>query len=210
MTNLTTNTNLTSKTALVTIINEYFEDKVVTYNKRLHDMLVTETGVKFFPLLKDERNIVFVVEYEHFVKNVEKFTNREDKVYFVAHINDLAYIFTNDKDFVSLDFQQYGIDPNTIYVKYTPTYFNLLGGDVKYKKETLSAPNLTILNSYINEYSETYKYKVTVFHVQHFVDFFNLAYHLKNVRKNKDEMYDTLSIIAYCLDGYVLKLYEKL
>ena len=72
MTNLTTNTNLTSKTALVTIINEYFEDKVVTYNKRLHDMLVTETGVKFFPLLKDERNIVFVVEYEHFVKNVEK------------------------------------------------------------------------------------------------------------------------------------------
>lgn len=208
MTNSTT--NLTSKTALVTIINEYFKDKVVTYNKRHQDMLVTETGVKFFPLLKDERNIVFVVEYEHFVKNVEKFTNREDKVYFVAHINDLVYIFTNDKDFVSLDFQQYGIDPNTIYVKYTPTYFNLLGGDVKYKKETLSAPNLTILNSYINEYSETYKYKVTVFHVQNYVDLFDLVYQLKNVRKIKDEMYDILSITAYCLDGYVLKLYEKL
>ena len=208
MTNSTT--NLTSKIALVTIINEYFKDKVVTYNER-HDMLVTDTGVEIFPLLKDEdeRNIVFVVEYEYFVKNVDKFTNREDKVYFVAHINDLAYIFTNDKDFVSLDFQQYGIDPNAIYVKYTPTYFNLLGGDVKYKKETLSAPNLTILNSYINE-SETYKYKVTVFHVQNYVDLFDLVYQLKNVRKIKDEMYDILSLTAYCLDGYVLKLYEKL
>ena len=91
-----------------------------------------------------------------------------------------------------------------------PTYFNLLGGDVKYKKETLSAPNLTILNSYINECSETYKYKVTVFHVQNYVDLFDLVYQLKNVRKIKDEMYDILSITAYCLDGYVLKLYEKL
>ena len=207
MTNSTT--NLTSKTALVTIINEYFKDKVVTYNER-HDMLVTDTGVEFFPLLKDERNIVFVVEYEYFVKNVDKFTNREDKVYFVAHINDLAYIFTNDKDFVSLDFQQYGIDPNDIYVKYTPTYFDLLGGEVKYKKETLSASNLTILNSYIDEYSETYKYKVTVFHVQNYVDLFDLVYQIKNVRNIKDEMYDILSITAYCLDGYVLKLYEKL
>ena len=209
MTNATT--NLTSKTALVTIINEYFKDKVVTYNKRHHDMLVTETGVEIFPLLKDERNIVFVVEYEYFVKNVDKFTNREDKVYFVAHINDLAYIFTNDKDFVSLDFQQDGIDPDIyVKVKYTPTYFDLLGGDVKYKKETLSASNLTILNSYINEYSETYKYKVTVFHVQNYIDLFNLVGQLKSVRNIKDEMYDILSLTAYCLDGYVLKLFEKL
>ena len=51
-------------TAMATIINEYFLNKVVTYNKRLDMLLTTATGVEFFPLFKDERKIVFVVEYK--------------------------------------------------------------------------------------------------------------------------------------------------
>ena len=90
------------------IVNDNFVGKNVTYNKRLHDVLVTENvGFEFFPLFKDDYNIVFAMEYKNFTTKMDYFTNpSNDNLYVISIVNDLAYVFTNDEEFVNVDFQQ--------------------------------------------------------------------------------------------------------
>ena len=196
---------------MATIINEYFLNKVVTYNKRLDMMLTTaETGIEFFPLFKDERNIVFVIKYQNFIKNIDTFTNRDGKVYIFTVVNNLAVVFTNDKDFVDVDFKQTQYVPSVVTTEYTPDFVGLLGDVVIYKNETLKVETLTVLYTEVHEYAENDRLKTTIFHVQNYDDYRLMVAQLLHVRKTKDERTDKMSITAYELHGYIIKLSEKL
>ena len=202
---------IVKSTAMADNINEYFLNKVVTYNKRSDIMLTTaETGIEFFPLFKDERKIVFVVEYENFIKNIDTFTNRDGKVYSFTVVNNLVVVFTNDKDFVDVDFKQTQYVPSVVTTEYTPDFVGLLGGVGRYKNEKLKVETLTVLYTEVHEYAENDRLKTTIFHVQNYDDYRLMVAQLLHVRKTKDERTDKMSITAYGLGGYIIKLSEKL
>ena len=197
--------------AMANIINEYFLNKVVTYNKRLDIMLTTaETRIDFFPLFKDERKIVFVVEYQNFVKNIDAFKNRYGKVNTFSVVNNLVVVFTNDKDFVDVDFKQTQYVPSVVTTEYTPDFVGLLGDVVIYKNETLKVETLTVLYTEVHKYAENDRLKTTTYYVQNYDDYRSMVSQLVKVRKTKDERTDMMVITAYELDGYIINLYEKL
>ena len=181
---------LVKSTAMANIINEYFLNKVVTYNKRSDIMLTTaETGIEFFPLFKDERKIVFVVEYENFVKNNDTFKNRDGKLYIYAVVKSLAVVITNDKDFVDVDFKQ-----SVITTEYTPDFVGLLGDVVRYKNVTLKVEKLTVLYTDVL-YTEDGKLITTIFHVQNYDDYQSLVSKLLKVGST-----DKMAITAHELE----------
>ena len=173
-----------------------------------------ETGIEFFTLFKDESKIVFVIDYQNFVQNIDTFTNRDGKVYTFTVVNNLVVVFTNDKDFVDVDFKQTQYVQSVITTEYSPDFVGLLGDVVRYKNETLKVETLTVLYTEVHEYAKDDRLKTTIFHVQNYDDYRSMVSQLLKVRKTKDERTDKMVITAsnsvYELDGYIIRLSEKL
>ncbi len=199
------------------IVNDNFVGKKVTYkvayNKRMHDVLVTENdGFVFFPLFKDDYNIVFAMEYKNFTAKMDYFTNpSNDNLYVISIVNDLAYVFTNDEEFVNVDFQQQSFATDVIITKYSEQNIDFLEDIISYQDKFMyvKGSETTVLNTYIIP-DEDVKYNVTIFHTKEYADYFKFVEQLKELRNPKYEHCDIMGIATPGLDGYIIKLYERI
>lgn len=197
------------------IVNDNFVGKKVTYNKRMHDVLVTENvGFEFFPLFKDDYNIVFAMEYKNFTAKKDYFTNpSNDNLYVISIVNDLAYVFTNDEEFVNVDFQQQSFETDVIITKYSAQNIDFLEDIISYQDKFMyvKGSETTVLNTYIFSIRNgDVKYNVTVFHTKEYADHFKFVEQLKELRNPKYEHCDIMGIATPGLDGYIIKLYERM